>query len=669
MSHQASVAGTKSGAATSSRAAAPSERTSLADRLRNASRRIDWFAVGGLVLLALFLKPALHGAFRADDTWNSVIRGHLELNGQALVSNIATGLEHYMFDSGRPNALQVIQGTLTVWLFQDEFGYHAFLLLTTLLAAGVLYALVRELGLSRAGGLLVITVLAGALQLRSYHDALLGYSGTVQIVLALTFASLLMFVRGLRRNDKRLLVVSFLLFLPCPLLYEGTYTLVAAHAGIALVERRGWDAVRASLPFLVLGAVFVALSYLLRASAPSVVPGYEVGGSLLEALRTYAIQLLAPLPASNLTFKANYGAFLPLGGNPTKPEILAGLWRGAAVFALVLAISLSLARAGGSRLPPVRTLWNMAVVGGLLWTTSVIIISFAPKYQGEIIAGRGHLPALIQVFGWALVVSATLFALLRAAVGRSIIAVRVVAVSAAGLLALGAGFLGYNNMRVVGLEAPIRETRSLLERAAENGAFESLSEDATLVFSDRDLRWPTGRWNQVTDAHESLLMASSGRRYDARLLPSAGAEFDCSNSEVYPASDCEPLRADAAWVRVRPRPGGGTVVIGRLSQSSISKALAQTTTEPRAFVYDEESPVQAPSLLGTTKRGRPWSSDQLEWRRVESGDNWAIFETQVSSGPLPVASSLDAADGRVDFTALPAPDQIVRIYGTKHLLP
>ena len=641
------------------------------ERVKRVLGRIDWVAVGGLVLLALFLKPTLHGAFRGDDTWNSVVRGHIELNGTSLPSHIWSTVDNFVVNTGRPNALGVAQGVFTAWLFHDEFGYHAYLLAVTLLAAGVLYALVRELGLSRPAALLVIVILAGALQVRSYHDAILGYSGTVQIALAFLLASLLVFVRGLRRNDRRLLVLSFLLFLPCPLLYEATYTLVAAHLGVALVERRGWAAVRASLPFLALGAGFVLLSYILRATAPSVVPGYEVGESYLEALRTYAIQMVAPLPASTLTFGADVGGMIPLGGNPTKPEIVAGLWRGAAVFALVLGIALGLARAGGSRLPPARTLWHLVVIGGLLWVASVVLLSFAPKYQLELIPGRGYLPVVIQVFGWAMVVTAALLALLRVATGRSLVAARVVALSAAGLLGLGAGFLGFNNMRVVGVEAPIRETRALLERAAENGAFANLPEDATLVFSERDLGWPTGRWSQMPDAHESMLMASSGRRYDARLVPQPGAgeDIDCPPSDALVPDDCEPMSDAAAWVRVRARPGGGTVVVARLSQRSITEAFAETTTALRAFVYDEQRPPSGPLLLGATERGGPWSSGPLDWRQVESGDDWAIYETRVSSGPPPLASSLDSADGRFDFTALPAPDQMVRIYGTKHLLP
>jgi hypothetical protein len=140
MINRASVAGPQRAAATGKRRA---RRESLIGGVGNLLGRVDWAVVGGLALLALFLKPSLHGAFRADDTWNSVIRGNLELTGESLPGAIWTAVEHYIADSGRPNVLGIAQGSLTSWLFVDEFAYHAYLIATTLLAAGVLYALVR----------------------------------------------------------------------------------------------------------------------------------------------------------------------------------------------------------------------------------------------------------------------------------------------------------------------------------------------------------------------------------------------------------------------------------------------------------------------------------------------------------------------------------------------
>src|SRR5205823_4526076 len=139
-------------------------------------------------------------------------------------------------------------------------------------------------GLPRPAALLAVVVMAGTIQLRSFHDPVLGYWGTTQLVLALTLASLLFLLRGLRGGERRHLIWSFLLFLPCPLLYEGAYPLVLLHLAVALGERRGRGAIRAAAPFLALGAFFVALSLYLRATATAVVPGYEVGSSVWAAL-------------------------------------------------------------------------------------------------------------------------------------------------------------------------------------------------------------------------------------------------------------------------------------------------------------------------------------------------------------------------------------------------
>jgi len=73
-------------------------------------------------------------------------------------------------------------------------------------------------------------------------------------------------------------------------------------------------------------------------------------------------------------------------------------------------------------------------------------------------------------------------------------------------------------------------------------------------------------------------------------------------------------------------------------------------------------------LISSTPSGRPWDSEGLAWRRVADGGGWALYTARVT-GAAPVASLLDDAIAQVDFTSPGTPDQIVRIYGTKSLLP
>jgi hypothetical protein len=485
-------------------------------------------------------------------------------------------------------------------------------------------------------------------------------------VLALLLASLLLLVRGIRTDRSRLLLWSFLLALPCPMLYEGAYPLLILHAAVAFWYLRGWKALRVAAPFLALAAVFVLLSLYLRTTSTETVPGYEVGSSPWAALRTFLIQLVAPIPGSTLLFRGEYANFVLLGSSPTKAELLAGAWRGAAVFAAVAAAGAWVAKERGTRLPSAGALGLTAVLGVLLWTVSVTAVAAAPKYQLELVAGKGHLPTLIQTFGWAMVLVAGVLALVSVAGRRSRFAVASVILGAAALLGFGAAVNGYNNMRVVALEVPITKSRGLLEDAAGRGALADVPADTTVLFSPNDLQWYTGNFTQVPDSLQALLRDRTGKRFDTRPV-SPTTRFDCASDSATP--DCiAPVGPQATWVRVRTRPGGGSVIVAPMGPGPAA-ANGRVTRDLRVYVTADDGGVpDPPRLIGSLRSGRRWSSEGVSWRPVSSGGDWAIYAGEVSGG-APVASRLDDANARVDFTALPDSDGIVRIYGTKDLLP
>jgi len=643
-----------------------SEKTKVGRGALIRRLRIDPLLVAVLALLALFLTPTLRNGYRADDTWSSEVQGTLDLTGRSLPEylwDVSAGF----WRSGRPNLLGTVQGFSFSWALNDHpVAYHTVLVLLVVVAAWALYALVREFGVPRSVALMAVVVVAGTIQLRSFHDAVLGYWGTIQIVLTLTLSSLLFFLRGLRSGERRHLVWSFLLFLPCPLLYEGAYPLAVLFLAVALSERRGRAAFRASAPFLLLAGVFIALSLYLRTTATALVPGYEVSGNPWAALRTFLIQLFAPIPGSTLMFRGEYANFLPLGTSPTKAELLAGAWRGVAVFAVVLVVVLRLAGRDGVRLPTPGVLGRIAVVGALLWTASVLAVAAAPKYQIELVAGKGHLPTLIQSFGWTLVIVAGLLALARVAASRSALALRLLVVGAAALLGFGAAVNGYNNMRVVALEVPITKARGLLEAAAGDGALASLPPGATLLFSPRDVQWNTGSFSQDPSALQAMLMDRAGHRFDSRPL-TVTTRLDCPAADVAP--DClAPVGREAAWVRVRTRRGGGSVIVAPLATSITRSVDRQVARELRVYARGGGGTPPPPRLISSTPSGRPWDSEGLAWRRVADGGGWALYTARVT-GAAPVASLLDDAIAQVDFTSPGTPDQIVRIYGTKSLLP
>jgi hypothetical protein len=630
----------------------------------SARRRPNWPLIGGLTLLAVVLLPAVHASLRGDDGWNSEKQGLLELKDTSLVGLIWGYVKDFVGTQGRPQPLGVIQGETTIWLFDDHLVlYRLCLIALTVLGAWLLYRLARRLGLGSASALLVLVLLAGAIQFRQSHDPMLGYYGTTQVVLVLLLGSLLAFDRYLQEGGARLLWMSIALFVLCPLLYESAYPLAGVHLALALMRRHGRAAVRAALPFLAVGVGFLLLSFVLRKLAPEVSAGYEVSFRPWSTLRSYVVQLLPPLPTSSVALDP-----APQLADPTKPELAGAAWRGLAVLVLVAGCLLQLARDRGARLPSEATVRRVLVAGAALWLTAPALIATALKYQETLTPGRGYLPVLIQVFGYALVACATLLVLLRAAVGRSVAAVRFTVAAAACLFGFGAGVVGYANLRVVALEQPAKHTRELLERAATNGTFGGLPERSTLLFGFRDMNWPGG-WRFGESPLESMLLDHTGRRFDGRIvLPAPSVE--CPDHGLFPPPDCAPLGSHQAWVHVRARRGGGIVIVARMRAGAAADAGGAPARELWVYVADASADTPRPArLIGSSPAG-PWASGDLRWRRDRAGRHWAIYRASVPAGSRPTAASLDDARAdAVDFSVrLPAPE-VARKFGTQGLLP
>jgi hypothetical protein len=629
--------------------------------------RVWWLPLGGLALLALVLLPARFATLRGDDIWTFQARGLLELEGRSFPADLLERATDVLA-SARPLVLGSVQGELTIWIFEGHpMAYRLFLVALTVVAAGMLYRLVIALGAPPAVGLLVLVLLGAAIQFRGYHDAMLGYHGTTQCIVILLLGSLLAFLRWLRQGRRRDWILALALYVPTLMMYESTATLCAAHVALALLERRGRAALKAVAPFVVVSVAFMAIAFVARRYAETVPAGYEVSFNPVRVLRTYLIQLFPPLPGSNLLFDQNLSTFYALGGSPTKAELLGAAWRGAAVFAIVLLLALQVRRRP-ARLPAPDVAGRLAVVGAMLWLSPVVLISAAPKYQAELVPAKGYLPTLIQVFGWALVAAAVLIALARLASARSSTAVMVAGVAAAGVLGYGAAVSGFNNLRVVAIETPTEEARTLLESAAAHGTFDTVPERTTLLFSRKDTLWSTGNWKNGPASVEAMLLWRSGRRFDGRIVADE-TQFNCGpRPGLFPPPDCTPIARSAAWVRFRGFRGGGTVVVAPLGTGHSANGQRDVARRLRVFVQADGGDARPPRLVAQTASTRPWSSDGVAWRRVDGDADWAIYEGSVT-GAAPVAALLDDPRARIDFTAPGPSEQVVRVYGTKRLLP
>lgn len=619
-----------------------------------ASPRLRWGLPAALALLFVALLPARRAALRGDDVATFEKHGLLELRDQGFVDYVWGGVTG-AFEQGRLQALGGIQSEAVIWLLEDHPAlYRVFLVALTVAAAYLLWRLARGLGLGDAGALLAVVLLVCAIQFRSYHDAMLGYYAATQCTLLLLLGSLLAFVRHLRGGGGLWLALA--LFVGACLIYEWAYALAGVYAGVALMQGRGLRAVRPALPFLAVGLLLAVGAFAARKLFAENVPaGYTVTLSVYLAARAYATQLFAPLPASGVIFEDNGFRFFTIGHNPTAAEWAGAAWRALAVAAAVV---LLVPRALAARLGTV------AVTGALLWVTPPVFLVVAPKYQSELSAAKGYLPALVQAFGVALVLAAAAIALVRAGRARSAAAARVALAAVAAVAGLAAGAVGFANLRVVAQEIPVVETRELLEEAAERGVFAGVPADASLVFSQRDMLWPTGPIDLTRDAFEAMLMDRTGRRYDARIV-SPGQPFDCPPDGAFPPPHCAPLAERAALVRVRAYEAGGSVIALPVDGSKNERVLTERAGTIR--VYSRTA--QPPALVSELPGGGQWTSDAVAWRRVDGGAGWSLHEARLAAGGAPFANLVNDPRSKIDWTLPRAPDDMVRVYGARGVLP
>jgi hypothetical protein len=270
-------------------------------------------------------------------------------------------------------------------------------------------------------------------------------------------------------------------------------------------------------------------------------------------------------------------------------------------------------------------------------------IALAAKYQRELSAGTGYLPALIQSFGWAFVALAALsrFPVLRMPL----------AVVLAGL----AGLSGLNNLRVANFDQPTVAMDRLLHRGVSAGLLDIVPERSTLYVPEKDLGFATTLYRDGFVTMESRFLDDSDRLYDVRIMP-LPIRQECELVATFPPDDCAPTAGHGAWLRIRPTRAGGTVIATEVA----TEPFGAPARRIRVYAEGTDGP---PLLTGQLPGGRPWSSRGISWRSI--GDR--IWEA--SPRPAPVADLIDDPASPMDFSTVIPPQEWVRRLGTRRVWP
>lgn len=355
----------------------------------------------------------------------------------------------------------------TTWT-SHPFAHRAIRLLLFLLSNLALAVFIRLWLGSARPALLSLASLGFLVQIRDYHDPLLGFGGLLLAVCLINLIALIVLTLGIEhRNAWTHVCLSSLLFLLALWTYEASLAFLVAHFLIA--RRRG---IQFALPALAVTLLSLALHAVMRVTQSGGYPGTSLSLGAEAVLRTLLLQLFGTLPLSFSWKLAVSSSVSEFGG-------------ALALFALLFfVLSKSLAEVVQRPLPRAG---EVIAIGLSLALLPAIPVAISAKYQFELHPGLAYIPVHVSILGLAILFGVWLDRLILSGRGRAV-AVAVCSVLAAATFVSN---VHIGRRAAAAFTAP----RELTERALATPLAKVLTSNESIVIStESNLEEFRGGW-------------------------------------------------------------------------------------------------------------------------------------------------------------------------------
>ena len=303
---------------------------------------------------------------------------------------------------------------------------------------------------------------------------------------------------------------------------------------------------------------------------------------------------------------------------------------------------------------------QIAGVGLVLMTCSGLYISLAKQHQQLIFLGGGHLATFAGTIGFVFLAVASGLVWGRALARSAIV------IAALGVLVFAMVFASsYSNFRVVAIEQPGIQQRTLMEQALDRGVLNGVRPGTTTYLLTRDMNWSFGNLIFYGGTADYLVYLRTGRKLDVRTY--APPAPSCGPPSGFPVSDCVTPSRRVALLAVRASRGGGTVVLARgIPAGHVTDTGARGLT---VLARGAAAAGDVPRIVGAHADGSDWNPVDEAWTRRPLGDGWVRYTTSIADGNGPLATSISDPYSPVNFDTPTAPGTLAREFGTKELLP
>lgn len=550
--------------------------------MRSQEQDRPWAALVAGAVLLFALVPSWQVGFFSDDFLRS-LRVGLQLEQGVDRLGYLVALHHEVVENGRRFIPVHFLLFTTTWT-SDASVHRAAITALTLAVFALAALFVRRLEASRVLGLWAVALGAAFLQLRSYHDPVLGFGGQMQGIFALNLGAALCLDEALRRRSRAFAALGGALYLLALWSYELSFLLAPLLVLVALQHRERSALVVA--PFVVALAVGVGTTAWALSHDAGAYQGTRVGG-LEPVLRTLAMQLWGTVPLTD---------------QRVRPTLSLTPWTVALVALYVAGFALLARLTRWESLRASRWAWAAAA---LLFIAPALPIAISAKYQQELRWGLAYLPTFVSRFGLSMLVVLAVVQLPWGQVRTRGFVLAVLAGITAGLQHAA----NAETCRAIAREAAL--PRSFEERALARGWMEGLPRPSGLIVTfTHDLERVQPGWAWYNWDHPAFYLQHAGVNPGWVLAQGLVRRADLSEAYLAP-NDWETLDTRELWaLHYELAAGGG---FGWLAPVERTPDGALRPRGPvRIYAEGLAALELAPSLVVTLPTDRPWARVEVE---------------------------------------------------------
>ena len=251
----------------------------------------------------IFFSIILFSGYFSDDAYSSQIKGILAYEDKNLFNYTTKTIFGWVIGSGRLLILNQFQ-YLIFYLIENIYLYKLFIILLLIINFQLFYKLSDKIINSQTYSLYIAIFSVLSIQLREFHDPVLGFHGFMIVLSILFLSQILLLIKYIENQNKLLLYISLTIFTICHLMYELAFTFLFLNFFLLQIRNSDFKKNINILKkyffiFITIIFIFLLLQFRVNYFSNNQAPDYKIFTNILNILsfvEVLFIQITSAIP-------------------------------------------------------------------------------------------------------------------------------------------------------------------------------------------------------------------------------------------------------------------------------------------------------------------------------------------------------------------------------------